>query len=90
MLYVAITSVAIFPVVKQTQDFTDDVMLETIFKADMFILRNFINVLIMTFIFLVINYFIYKKNNKKYSFGLLIFLSLVFVINLVRVVMFYI
>ena len=90
MLYVSITSVAIFPVVKQTQELTDDVMLETIYKAAMFILRNFMSVLIMTIIFLVINYFVNKKNNKKYSWGLLIFFSLVLVINLVRVIMFYI
>ena len=90
MLYVSITSVAIFPVVKQTQELTDDVMLETIYKAAMFILRNFMSVLIMTIIFLVINYFVNKKNNRKYSLGLLIFFSLVLVINLVRVIMFYI
>lgn len=90
MFYISITSVSIFPVVQQTKEMTDDVMLETIIKADMFIIRSFMMVFVLSIIFYVINYFVNKKQNKNILWGLCILSSLVLIINIVRVLMIYI
>lgn len=90
MFFVSITSVSIFPVVHKTKEMTDDVMLETILKADMNIIESFMIALVMSVIFYVINYFVFKKNNNKILWGLIIISSLTLIINIVRVLMLYI
>lgn len=90
MFFVSITSVSIFPVVKQTKEMTDDVMLETIIRADMFIIRSFMMIFVISVIFFIINYFANKKQNKKILWGLVILSSLTLIVNIVRVLMIYI
>ena len=90
MFYVSITSVALFPVVQQTKELTENVVLETIIKADMFIIRSFMMMFVFSIIFYVVNYLIFKKKNKRILWGLCVVAGLAVVVNFIRVLMFYI
>lgn len=89
VFFVSITSVTIFPEVYRVGGFTDDSMLETIIKVDMFIIRRFMLMFVLSIIFMVVNYIIFKKKNKKMLLGLLILSGIVLLCNFIRVLIFY-
>ena len=90
MFYISIISISIFPVVHNTKGLNDDILLETIVEADMFIIRNFFMLLVITILFYVINYIFYRKKKEKLLWGLVIISSLSLIINIIRVLMIYV
>lgn len=90
MYFVSISSIALFPVVQQTKELTQNVVLETTVKADMFIIENFMIMFVLSIIFYVINYIGFKKKNNKILWGLCVVGGLAVVVNFIRVLMFYI
>lgn len=90
MYFVSITSIALFPVVQQTKELTQNVVLETTVKADMFIIESFMIMFVLSIIFYVINYIGFKKKNNKILCGLCVVGGLALMVNFIRVLMFYI
>lgn len=90
MFFVAITSLSIFPAVYNTSGLNDNTMLESIVRADMFIIKSFFVLFVVAVLFYVVNYICYRKEKGRVLWALVILSSLTLIVNIVKVIIFYI